>query len=107
MKKTDWQKILENHPEGNFLQSETWARANELMGRRFSMAVIEKTGLVSMIIQDAKRGRYLEIAGGPLIDWNDKNQVKKALEEITAYAKHEKCVFVRLRPQLKNTSENS
>lgn len=106
MKQTDWQKILKNHPEGNFLQSETWARANELMGRKFSMAVIEKTGLVSMIVRDAKRGRFLQVAGGPLIDWNDKNQIEKALEEIKTYAKHEKCVFVRLRPQLRNTSEN-
>lgn len=70
------------------------------------MSVIEKTGLVSMIVIDAKRGKFLQVAGGPLIDWSNKKQVEKALEEIKTYAKREKCVFARLRPQLKNTPEN-
>ena len=106
MKKTEWQKLLDKHPEGNFLQSETWALANDYMGRKFTMVVIEGTGLASMIVRDAKRGRFLQVAGGPLIDWNDKKQVKKAIEEIKNYAKYEKCVFARIRPQLRNTPEN-
>ncbi|MBR3368421.1 peptidoglycan bridge formation glycyltransferase FemA/FemB family protein [Candidatus Saccharibacteria bacterium] len=106
MKKTDWQKLLDKHPEGNFLQSETWAEANSLMGRRFTMAVIDGTGLVSMIVRDAKRGRFLQVAGGPLIDWTNKKQIEKALEKIKDYAKEEKCIFARIRPQLRKTPEN-
>lgn len=106
MKKTDWQKLLDKHPEGNFLQSEPWARVNDLMGRRFVMSVINNSGLCSMIVRDAKRGRYLEIPGGPLIDWSSKTETEKAIEEIKSVAKHYKCAFARIRPQLKNSPEN-
>ncbi len=106
MKKTDWQKLLDKHPEGNFLQSETWAHANELMGRNFVMHVIKDDGLCSMIVRDAKRGRYLEIAGGPLIDWKNDDEVEAAVKIIKDVAKYYKCVFARIRPQIKKTPEN-
>jgi len=106
MKKTAWQKLLDKHPEGNFLQSETWAKASELMGHTPIMSIIENTGLCLMIIKNARRGRFLQVAGGPLIDWNNKKEIEKAFEEIKRTAKNNKCVFARIRPQLRNTKEN-
>lgn len=103
---TDWEKILSKHEEGNFLQSEQWARVNEKIGHKVVMAVINKTGLCSMIVKNAKRGRYLEIPGGPLIDWNNKKEVEAAVLEITKTAKYYHCVFARIRPQLRNSEEN-
>ncbi len=103
---TDWEKILKTHKEGNFLQSETWAKVNEIIGNDFTMSVVEGTGLNSMIIKNAKRGRYIEIAGGPLIDWHDQKQIDACIKDIKEYGKYKKCVFARIRPQLKNTEEN-
>ena len=59
-----------------------------------------------MVVRNAKRGRYLEIPCGPLIDWGDIESVKGAFEEIKRIAKVEKCVFVRIRPQLNNNPDN-
>lgn len=59
-----------------------------------------------MIIKNAKRGRYLEIPGGPLIDWQNKKEVEIAIEEIKKAAKKYHCVFARIRPQIKDTEEN-
>ena len=59
-----------------------------------------------MIIRDAKRGRYLEIPCGPLIDWQDQKLVKEVFAKIRALAEKENCVFVRMRPQLLATKEN-
>ncbi len=54
-----------------------------------------------MIVKDARRGRYLEVPGGPLVDWADAEQVKFVFTKIRQVAESEKCVFVRLRPQLR------
>lgn len=103
---TDWEKILQKHEEGNFLQSETWAKVNQIMGNEVAMVVIEKTGLCSMAVKNAKRGRYIEIPCGPLIDWCNKDQINAFIKEIKDYGKHTKSVFIRIRPQLRNTEEN-
>ena len=102
---SDWAKILKNHEEANFLQSEEWKTANELIGHK-TVIKFYNNALCLMIIKDAKRGRYLEIPGGPILDWNDKNLIKTVFEDIKQVAKENSCVFVRLRPQLKNTEKN-
>ncbi len=107
---TDWQKIIEMYPEANFLQSPGYARMNEILGDKVIVEEFKgrsgKIGRALMIVRDAKRGRYLEIPCGPLINWKDKGMVKNAIKKITEIAKREKCVFIRIRPQLSNTVEN-
>lgn len=90
---------------GNFLQSPEWMKVNELVGHKI---ICKKfAGIpVYMIVKDARRGRYLEIPGGPLIDWQDTESVQKIFASIREIAKAENCVFVRLRPQLLDDLEN-
>lgn len=101
-----WSQILKNMPEANFLQSPLWAEANRLEGHKLVVRTFEDKALVLGIVKDARRGRYLEIPGGPLVDWHDKAEVKKVFEEVLGIAREEKCVFVRFRPQLEKTPEN-
>ena len=103
---TDWEKKLFTHEEGNFLQSEQWAKVAKLTGDNPIMAVIKDNSICSMLIRNAKRGRYIEIPGGPLIDWNDKTEIKLTIEKIKEIAKSHHCVFVRLRPQLEKNEKN-
>lgn len=84
----------------NFLQSDAWAKANTIIGHRVMKEKIGENGCVQMIIKRAKRGRYMEIPGGPLIDWEDIEQIKDAKEVIMRVAKENKCVFIRFRPML-------
>lgn len=104
----DWQVACKKYPEANFLQSPAWGKVNELVGHK----VIVERNLdkdnaphywCQMIVKNAKRGRYLEIPGGPLLDWGDEAAKQNVFQKIRATAKQEKCVFVRLRPQLKST----
>lgn len=94
------------HPEGNFLQSDEWGRVAEKVGHKAIRKDLKNGDSVLMLIKDARRGRYLEIPGGPLIDWNDKKLVHDVFEEIKTIARDEKCVFIRFRPQLFATAEN-
>ncbi len=101
-----WFKILEHYPEANFLQSPLWAEANRQMGHKLIVRTFDDKAMFLGIVKDARRGRYLEIPGGPLLDWHDKTMVNQVFTEIVAAAKAEKCVFVRFRPQLLKTPEN-
>jgi len=89
----------------NFLQTEQWAVVNEKIGHKVIRETIADS-LVIMIIKNAKRGRYMEIPCGPLIDWNDETERSRALNQIKSIATAEKCVFIRMRPQLEDSSEN-
>ena len=94
------------HPEGNFLQSDEWGKCAEKVGHKTIRKTFKNGESVLMLVKDARRGRYLEIPGGPLIDWNDDKVVNEVFAEIKNIAKEEKCVFVRFRPQLYKTDEN-
>ena len=101
----NWQEILEKFPEANFLQSPNYARMNEILRARTIAEYFDDGGYALMIVRNAKRGRYLEIPCGPLIDWDDKKLVKKVLARIGEIAKKEQCVFVRMRPQILGVSK--
>ena len=102
----EWAKIVEKFPEANFLQSPSYAKMNQLLGNKVIWEDFDGKGYALMIIRDAKRGRYLEIPCGPLMDWEDKKSVKEVFDKITEIGKREKCVFARIRPQLKNEAQN-
>lgn len=109
--KNNWLKVLREFSEANFLQSPSWGKMNDLIGHK----VIVEYNLgdeddhpdevlhywCQMIVKAAKRGRYLEVPGGPLLDWDNTEAKRLVFQKIREVAEREKCVFVRLRPQLK------
>lgn len=95
-----WGKIQQNYPEANFLQSPEWQKTNQLLGHKVIIEHFSDVAWCLMIVKNAKRGRYLEIPGGPLLDWSDSSIVSRMFARIRQIAKREKCVFVRLRPQV-------
>jgi len=92
--------------EANFLQSPEYAKMNEILGCKTFMEEFDGKARVLMIVRNAKRGRYLEIPCGPLVDWKDGKTVEAVFRKITEVGRQEKCVFVRMRPQLRATPEN-
>ncbi len=102
-----WQSLLKKFPESNFLQSPLWAKANRLIGHQIVFENFNDEAMFLGIIKNAKRGKYLEIPGGPLLDWKNHALVKKVFDRIEKVGKENKCVFVRFRPQLKDTPENN
>lgn len=101
-----WNKTLEKYPEANFLQSPEWEKVNQLLGNDVIVSEFDNFGRALMIVRKAKRGRYLEIPCGPLIDWEDTSELYNVFSEIRNVAKENHCAFVRIRPQLERTSDN-
>ena len=102
----NWQEIIKIFPEANFLQSPAYGKMNELLGDKVIEEDFGGKGRALIIVRNAKRGRYLEIPCGPLLDYSNEELVASAFKRIAEIAKKEKCVFVRVRPQLKNSPEN-
>lgn len=97
-------KFLSSHHEVNFLQSIEWGDAHKLLGDEVIRMGIKVDGKLASvwlgIIKDARRGRYLEIPGGPVLDWSNEALAREVIAQLKLVAKKHKCVFVRFRPQL-------
>ena len=102
----EWQQVVEKYPEANLLQSPEYGKMNEILGAKVITEDFGNEQYALMIVRNAKRGRYLEIPCGPLINWQDRESTKKVFGKIKSIARREKCVFVRIRPQLLATPEN-
>lgn len=99
-----WDNFVTSHPEANFLQSFDFYEFHKNRGKKIVRRALEKDGKIiaayAGVVETAKRGTYLAIAGGPILDWNDKKIVKRVFADIKEVGNAENCVFVRVRPQL-------
>ena len=100
-----WDEFVTGHREANFLQSWDFYEFHASRGNKIvrKIAVDAEGKIIAAyagVVEDAKRGRYLAIAGGPILDWQNKPLVDKIFDDIKQEGKRHKCVFVRLRPQL-------
>ena len=100
-----WDKFVASHKESNFLQSWDFYEFHSSRGNPITrrIAVNENGNIIGAyagVVETAKRGRHLAIAGGPIIDWHCSELVDKIFDDIKQEGKRLKCVFVRLRPQL-------
>lgn len=104
-----WNDFLATRPEANFLQSIEWADANKAVGHEIVRGGVEREGVLAAgwqgIIKNARRGRYLEVPGGPLMDWTDEAVVREGVEQLKRTGNQHNCVFVRIRPQVTDNDE--
>lgn len=100
-----WSETLKRFDESNFLQSWQWFDVYESLGSKVVREIVTDDhgvviGLIGAIIRNAKRGRYLEVPGGPLIDWSNTALKASVTSELARIGREESCAFVRIRPQL-------
>ena len=93
-------------PHTNFLQSKQWYEVNKSIGHKPIFLMFSEKSYCLAIIKDAKRGRFLEIPCGPILDYQNRDELELAMAEIYRYAKQNNCVFVRFRPNLEESPEN-
>ena len=100
----EWEDFIEKHKVANFLHSWYWGEFHKNLGKTIKRTGFYEdkkiTGAMLSIIEDAKRGKYLTVPGGPIIDWKNSSLVKSFVGEIKKIAILNDCAFVRVRPQL-------
>ena len=109
--KKEWEKFLNTNLEANFLQSFNFGAFHENLGKKIRRVGFfngsKLVGVMLVVVEKAKRAIYLIVPGGPIIDWGDKNLVHLFRDTVTEIAKEEGCAFVRVRPQILETTDNA
>lgn len=99
-----WEDFLAKHPEANFLQSWYWGEFQESLGRKiFRVGFLKKEQLVGLLfcyIESSKRGQFLVVPGGPILDWKDRNAQETFVSKLYELGRANNCIFARVRPQL-------
>ena len=105
----EWDKFVTSHKEANFLQSWDFYEFHKSRGnmivRRIAYKNNKIVGAYAGVVENAKRGRHLAIAGGPIIDWSDNQLTEAIFADMKNEGKKNHCVFVRVRPQLERTEK--
>ena len=106
-----WDKFVTSHMDANFLQSWAWGDFHEARGKKVirRIALDNDENIIAAYVgqvETAKRGTYMAIAGGPIMDWGKKPLREAIFADIKSQAEAAKCVFVRIRPQILETEKN-
>lgn len=106
-----WDKFVTSHEDANFLQSWAWGDFHEArkktVVRRVALDNDDKI-IATYVgqVETAKRGTYMAIAGGPIMDWGNKKLREAVFADIKEQAEKNHCVFVRIRPQIVENDKN-
>lgn len=102
--KEQWDSYVSSLEEANFLQSWDFYEFHILRGKKVVRKLVldgsKIIGAWAGVVETARRGTYMAIAGGPLIDYSDSKLVKAVFDDIRTEGTKAGCVFVRVRPQL-------
>ncbi len=105
-----WEGFILSHKPQTFLQSWAWGEVNRATGSKIFRLGFRKhgklVGTCLLIEEKAKRGPHFLVPAGPIIDWGDKGFVIFFIRSIKELARKEKVCFVRIRPELLDSSEN-
>ena len=106
-----WDDFVTSHDDANFLQSWAWGEFHEARNKKVvrRIALNDKDEVIGAYvgqIETAKRGTYMAIAGGPILDWRDKELCEAIFADIKEQAEKDDCVFVRVRPQIIESNDN-
>jgi len=100
----EWEDFIFLHEEANFLHSWHWGEFYENLNQKVQRSAFYKNkklvGAMLSIVEEAKRGQYLIVPGGPIIDWQDPEIVGEFVRELRKIAILNNCSFARVRPQL-------
>lgn len=106
----EWDGFVTSHPEANFLHSWQWGEFHASRGRqivRRGVYVGKKLeGVYEGVVEKARRGTHLAIAGGPIVDWQNDEVVQLLRDDMKKQGEAHGCVFVRVRPQLERSEES-
>lgn len=104
MTAASWHTCVASFPEANFLSSWEWGQFQIKMHKEVVYLCLRQNEQVVaagvVVIEKAKRGTYLALAGGPLVDWNNTDAVTAFFAAVKQHAKRVGAVSIRFRPQV-------
>lgn len=110
IKKELWDDFVKKRSEANFLQSWDFYEFHKERGRKIVRRVFwqgEKiVAAYAGVVEEAKRGKHLAIAGGPImLNFDNWKLMKIIFDDMKTQGQKHECVFVRFRPQAEEKEE--
>jgi lipid II:glycine glycyltransferase (peptidoglycan interpeptide bridge formation enzyme) len=102
----EWDEFVANHPNGSILQSTNWARLKSRFGwHSHRIWLRQDNQLVAgaqMLVRSAAFGliRVAYIPHGPLVDWNDDEQLAVMFNQLDLAAYEQRAGFLKIEPRL-------
>lgn len=104
--KKEWERFMSQYKNANFLQSWYWGVFHESLGHTIHRVGFYENntlvGIMLSIVEKAKRGIYVTVPAGPLINWDNRDLINAFVQEIKKQTHQNKAIFIRVRPQLIN-----
>lgn len=105
-----WNEFVTAHPEANFLHAWQWGEFHISRGktvlRRGAYEGQVLVGVYEAVVETARRGTHLAVAGGPIVDWHNHAVVEALFQDIREQTRAHSAVFARVRPQLEKSEES-
>ena len=104
LSKEEFKKFADKHPQITFHQTEEWANLKKVngwdsyyVGLKDKNKIVAGALLLSKTLPIIKKKMFYSPRGF-LIDYNDKELLKKFTEELKVFAKQEKAIFIKIDP---------
>jgi len=106
-----WNRILSNIPYSHILQTSHWAKVKSRVGWRafflkwkdsegipkaVALVLVKKVPVISRFFPSS----IIYIPRGPVIDWTDRVIGMKILNDLLAFAKNNKAIFLKIDPDI-------
>jgi len=105
-----WNLALDNFGYSTMFLSWEWSEFERSIGNKFENWGLfdgdKLIGLIPIKIINAKRGRYIHVRHGPLIDWSNDTLVNSVISFLRKKAMEEGSSFIRISPLLSRTRDN-
>ena len=104
-----WNTFVDGAGAHTFLQSWEWGELGRAMGSKiWRLGVLENgkiEGVMLAVKVEARRGRFLFVPHGPIINWANGEAFDLLIRELKKIAKEENAVFIRIAPSEKKSEE--
>jgi len=109
--KENWESFLLRCDEKTFLDSWNWGEFQKKMGEKiWRLGIYDNEQLISLALVikvKAKRGTFLFVPHGPVVELGIKNyKLRILIDKLKEIAKQEKAHFIRIAPIWQKTEEN-
>jgi len=106
----EWEEFVKKQDFSLFVQSSNWGELYKTLGEKsWIIGIYKREKLVggSLVVSThAKRGNFLFLPYGPILDYTDKHAFSILITYLKKFAKENKYNFIRVSPYIDNNKKN-
>jgi lipid II:glycine glycyltransferase (peptidoglycan interpeptide bridge formation enzyme) len=102
---TEWNHLIRQLPNPHFLQTWEWGQVKKRYGWEPMPFAWDDSAAILILKRTASfhglfRANILYAPKGPLLDWNDEPLRKRVLDDLQAFTREQKAIFLKIDPDI-------